>query len=122
VLERAIRRAAPLVRGRLAALEDARWRAAHRDRLSRRLIPWVLAAARRAATQRRHATSRTSMAFVSRLALGMTAGEELRLEDLLARRAPLSGARPPGVARAPAAPRDRRRGAAGRIGGGVVLG
>src|SRR5207244_11843146 len=53
-LERAIQRAAPLVRGRLAALEDAHWRAAHRDRISRRLIPWVLTAARRAATRRRH--------------------------------------------------------------------
>src|SRR5205814_75404 len=50
-LERGIRRAAPLLRGRLAGLEDARWRAAHRDRLSRRLIPWVLAAGRRAATR-----------------------------------------------------------------------
>ena len=90
VLERAIRRAAPLVRGRLAALEDARWRTAHRDRLSRRLIPWVLAAARRAATRRRHADLARLDGLVSRLARGMTAGEELLLEDLLARRAPLS--------------------------------
>jgi len=89
-LERAIRRAAPLVRARIAALEDARWRAAHRDRLSRRLIPWVLAAARRAATERRHADLARLDGLVSRLALGMTAGEELRLEDLLARRAPLA--------------------------------
>ena len=90
VLERAIRRAAPLVRGRVAALEDARWRSAHRDRLSRRLIPWVLAAARRAATERRHAELARLDGLVSRLALGMTAGEELLLEDLLARRAPLA--------------------------------
>jgi len=90
VLERAIRRAAPLVRGRLAALEDAHWRAAHRDRLSRRLIPWVLTAARRAATRRRHTDLARLDALVSRLALGMTAGEELLLEDLLARRAPLA--------------------------------
>ncbi len=89
-LERAIRRAAPLVRGRVAALEDARWRAAHRDRLSRRLISWVLAAARRAATERRHADLTRLDGLVSRLALGMTAGEELLLEDLLARRAPLA--------------------------------
>jgi hypothetical protein len=89
-LERAIRRAAPLIRGRLAALEDARWRAAHRDRLSRRLIPWVLTAARHAATRRRHADLARLDALVSRLALGMTAGEELLLEDLLARREPLS--------------------------------
>ena len=90
VLERAIRRAAPLVRGRLAALEDAHWRAAHRDRISRRLIPWVLTAARRAATRRRHTDLARLDALVSRLALGMTAGEELLLEDLLARRAPLA--------------------------------
>lgn len=89
-LERAIRRAAPLVRERLAALEDARWRAAHRHRLSRRLIPWVLTAARRAATERRHADLARLDGLVSRLALGMTAGEELWLEDLLARRGPLS--------------------------------
>ncbi len=89
-LERAIRRAAPLLRSRLAALEDARWRGAHRDRLSRRLIPWVLAAARRAATERRHADLARLDGLVSRLALGMTAGEELLLEDLLARRAPLA--------------------------------
>ena len=89
-LERAIRRAAPLVRSRLAALEDARWRAAPRDRLSRRLIPWVLAAARRAAARRRPADLARFDGLVSRLALGMTAGEERRLEDLLARRAPLA--------------------------------
>ena len=89
-LERAIRRAAPLLRDRLAALEDARWRAAHRDRLSRRLIPWVLTAARRAATERRHVDLARLDGVVSRLALGMTAGEELWLEDLLARRAPLA--------------------------------
>jgi hypothetical protein len=89
-LERAIRRAAPLLRNRLAALEDARWRGAHRDRLSRRLIPWVLAAARRAATERRQSDLARLDGLVSRLAIGMTAGEELRLEDLLARRTPLS--------------------------------
>src|SRR5207248_8925320 len=44
-LELALRRAAPLVRSRLEAIERARWRAADRDRLTRRLIPWVLAAA-----------------------------------------------------------------------------
>src|SRR5437870_5538158 len=68
----------------------ARWRGAHRDRLSRRLIPWVLAAARRAATERRHADLARLDGLVSRLALGMTAGEELLLEELLARRAPLA--------------------------------
>ena len=79
-----------LLRSRLAALEDARWRGALRDRLSRRLIPWVLAAARRAATERRQSDLARLDGLVSRLAIGMTAGEELRLEDLLARRAPLS--------------------------------
>ncbi|HZI23050.1 MAG TPA: hypothetical protein VFD76_11050, partial [Gemmatimonadales bacterium] len=89
-LDEAIRRAAPLVRSRLAAVEDARWRAADRNRLSRRLIPWVLTAARRAAACRRHSELGRLDALVSRLALGMTAGEELRLEDLITRRAALS--------------------------------
>jgi superfamily II DNA or RNA helicase len=89
-LERALRQAAPLVRRRLAAIEAARWRAADRDRVSRRLIPWVLAAARRAAARRRHTELTRLDGLVSRLALGMTAGEELLLEDLLARRSPVS--------------------------------
>ena len=89
-LDRAIRRAAPLVRGRLEAIERARWRAADRDRPTRRLIPWVLAAARRAAARRRHTELARLDALVSRLALGMTAGEELLLEELLERRAPLT--------------------------------
>ena len=86
----AIERAAPLVRARLGAVEAARWRAEDRDRLGRRLIPWVLAAARRAAQQREHAELARLDALVSRLALGMTAGEELLLEDLLARGGPLA--------------------------------
>jgi superfamily II DNA or RNA helicase len=89
-VERAVRQAAPLIRARLAAVQDARWRASDRDRLARRLIPWVLSAARRAA----HRGNGTQLAaldgLVSRLALGMTAGEELLLEDLLARREPLA--------------------------------
>jgi superfamily II DNA or RNA helicase len=89
-LERALRLAAPLVRTRVEGLEEARWRAADRDRLSRRLIPWVLAAARRAAARRRHAELARLDVLVSRLALGMTAGEELLLADLLARRSPVS--------------------------------
>src|SRR5204863_262990 len=48
-LRHAIAAAAPLIRSRLAAVQDARWRASDRDRLARRLIPWVLSAARRAA-------------------------------------------------------------------------
>ena len=89
-LELAIRRAAPLVRSRLEAMERARWRAADRDRLTRRLIPWVLAAARRAAARRRHSELARLDALVSRLALGMTAGEEVLLDDLLGRRTPLT--------------------------------
>jgi Helicase conserved C-terminal domain len=89
-LERAIRRAAPLVRGRLDAIERARWRAADRDRPTRRLIPWVLAAARRAAARRRYAELARLDALVSRLALGTTAGEEVLLEELLGRPAPLT--------------------------------
>ncbi|HKW40302.1 MAG TPA: DEAD/DEAH box helicase [Gemmatimonadales bacterium] len=89
-LERALRRAAPLLRSRLAVVEDARWRAADRDRLSRRLIPWVLAAARRAARRRQHTELARLDALVSRLALGMTAGEERLLDDLLVRGAPLA--------------------------------
>src|SRR5439155_1609199 len=56
----------------------------------RRLMPWGLGAARRAA-QRGDARQLSRLdALVSRLALGMTAGEELLLEQLLARRTPLS--------------------------------
>ena len=89
-VERAVRQAAPLIRARLAAVQDARWRASDRDRLARRLIPWVLSAARRA-VHRGNAAQLTALdGLVSRLALGMTAGEELLLEDLLARREPLA--------------------------------
>jgi superfamily II DNA or RNA helicase len=90
LLDLTIRQAVPLCRRRLDAIEAARWRAADRDRLSRRLIPWVLAAARRAAVQRRPAELLRLDGLVSRLALGMTAGEELLLEELVARRATLS--------------------------------
>ena len=90
LLDLTIRQAVPLCRRRLDAIEAARWRAADRDRLSRRLIPWVLAAARRAAVQRRPAELLRLDRLVSRLALGMTAGEELLLEELVARRATLS--------------------------------
>ena len=50
----------------------------------------MLAAARRAAARRRHTELARLDALVSRLALGMTAGEELLLEQLLERRAPLT--------------------------------
>jgi len=89
-LGRAVELAAGLVRSRLAAAQDARWRATDRDRLARRLIPWVLSAARRAA-RRGDARQLTALdGLVSRLASGMTAGEELLLEDILARREPLA--------------------------------
>jgi len=68
----------------------ARWRATDRDRFARRLIPWVLSAGRRAA-RRGDARQLTALdALVSRLASGMTAGEELLLEDILTRREPLA--------------------------------
>jgi hypothetical protein len=89
-LGRAVEVAAALVRARLAAVQDARWRASDRDRFARRLIPWVLSAARRAA-RRGDARQLTALdGLVSRLASGMTAGEELLLEDILARREPLA--------------------------------
>jgi len=88
-LQHAITAAAPLIRSRLAAVQDARWRASDRDRFARRLIPWVLSAARRAA-RRGDGEQLTALdALVSRLASGMTAGEELLLEDLLSRPEPL---------------------------------
>src|SRR5207247_10612811 len=89
-IEAAIRRAAPLVRTRLAAVATARWRAGDRDRLARRLIPWVLAAGRRAARRRDVPELARLDGLVSRLALGMTAGEEQLLEELLGRRAALA--------------------------------
>ena len=86
VLQRAIDAATPLIRFRLAAVQDARWRASDRDRLARRLIPWVLSAARRAARRGDGAQLGELDALVTRLASGMTAGEELLLEQLLSRR------------------------------------
>ena len=89
LLQQALDTAAPLIRSRLAAVQDARWRASDRDRFARRLIPWVLSAARRAA-RRGDGEQLTALdALVSRLASGMTAGEELLLEDLLSRQEPL---------------------------------
>ena len=89
-LQGAIETAAPLIKARLAAVQNARWRAGDRDRVARRLIPWVLSAARRAARRGDAAQLGALDALVSRLALGMTAGEELLLEDLLSRREPLA--------------------------------
>jgi hypothetical protein len=90
VIDAAIHRAAPLIRARLAAVAGARWRAGDRDRLARRLIPWVLTAARRAARRRDARELERLDGLVSRLALGMTAGEEMLLEKLLRRRATLA--------------------------------
>ncbi len=89
LLQRAIEAAAPIIRARLAAVQDARWRASDRDRLARRLIPWVLSAARRAARRGDGEQLAALDTLVSRLALGMTAGEELLLDELLQRPEPL---------------------------------
>jgi hypothetical protein len=89
LLQSAVDAAVPIIRSRLAAVQDARWRAGDRDRFARRLIPWVLSAAQRAA-RRGDGEQLTALdALVTRLASGMTAGEELLLEDLLSRHEPL---------------------------------
>ena len=89
ILQRGIDAATPLIRSRLAAVQDARWRASDRDRFARRLIPWVVSAARRAARRGDGRQLHVLDALVSRLASGMTAGEELLLDDLLSRPEPL---------------------------------
>src|SRR3989475_973870 len=89
LLQQAIDAAAPLIKSRLTAVQDARWRASDRDRLARRLIPWVLSAGRRAARRGDGEQLGALDALVSRLASGMTAGEELLLEVLLSRQEPL---------------------------------
>ncbi len=68
ILDAAVERAGPLLRSRLGAIADARWRAGDRDRLGRRLIPLALTGARGAA-QRGDAAALTRLdALVSRLA------------------------------------------------------
>ena len=89
-LDVALRVAAPVIRARLRALEAARWRAEDRDRLGRRLIPWVLTAARRASRGGDAALLGRLDHLVTRLTLGMTAGEELSLRALIERQASLS--------------------------------
>jgi len=89
-LDSALERAGPLLRSRLGAIADARWRASDRDRLGRRLIPWALTAARSAARRGDAAALTRLDALVSRLASGMTAGEEVMLEELVEGTAPLS--------------------------------
>jgi hypothetical protein len=85
----AVAAAAGLVRARLRALELARWRAADREGPGRRLVPWVLAAARRAARAGDAPRLARLDALVARLTRGLTAGAELLLRDLLERRRPL---------------------------------
>ncbi|HTH64435.1 MAG TPA: helicase-related protein [Gemmatimonadales bacterium] len=84
----AMHAAAPLVRARLSDIAAARWRAADRDRPGRRLIPMVLAAARRAARSGRGDRLARLDALVARLTGGLTAGEGLLLDDLIADQRP----------------------------------
>lgn len=88
VISQAIHAAAPLVRARLSDIAAARWRAADRDRPGRRLIPMVLAAARRAARSGRGDRLAKLDSIVARLTGGLTAGEGLLLDDLIADRRP----------------------------------
>ncbi|HET9707769.1 MAG TPA: helicase-related protein [Gemmatimonadales bacterium] len=83
-IAQAMQVAAPLVRARLADIAAARWRAADRDQPGRRLIPMVLAAARRAAQGRRADRLGRLDGLVARLTGGLTAGESLLLDDLIA--------------------------------------
>ena len=85
----AIRTALPALRERLRSIATARWRAADRDRIGRRLVPLALAAARRAARGGRHDRLAQVDALISRLTGGQTAGEALLLDDLVTRRRPL---------------------------------
>lgn len=85
----AIAKAAPLIRSRLAAVAASRWRSSDRHGRARRLIPWVLTAAREAAGRRDAARLRALDALVSTLSSGLTAGEELSLDDLLGRPGPI---------------------------------
>jgi len=81
----ALVRAAPLIRTRIRMLGASRWRAADRDAVGRRLIPWVLAAARGAARAGDAPRLARLDSLVTRLARGMTAGEELALRALIER-------------------------------------
>ncbi len=89
VVDHAIRAAAPLVRQRVAAVAAARWRTADRDGAGRRLVPLVLAAARRAARAGHGGRLSRLDALVARLCGGLTAGEASLLEGLLERPRPL---------------------------------
>ncbi len=89
-LREAILAATPLVQERIAAIEAGRWRVVDRECLGRRLIPYTLTAARRAARRGNGTALARLDLLVSRLSTGMSAGEELLLEDLLRRRRALS--------------------------------
>jgi superfamily II DNA or RNA helicase len=86
----AVRAALPVLRQRLEAIAMARWRTADRDHIGRRLVPLVLAAARRAARGGRPDRLAQLDALVSQLTGGQTAGEALALESLVTRCAPLT--------------------------------
>jgi hypothetical protein len=85
-----VRAALPVARSRLQAIATARWRAADRDHIGRRLVPLALAAARRAARSGRPERLARLDGLVSRLTGGQTAGEALSLEALVSQHAPLT--------------------------------
>lgn len=89
-LSAAVRAALPVLRERLEAIAMARWRAADRDHIGRRLVPLALAAARRAARGGRPERLARLDALVSRLTGGQTAGEALSLEALVSQPEPLT--------------------------------
>jgi hypothetical protein len=85
-LARVLRAVAPFVRRRLATITAARWRGTDRDGAGRRLVPLVLAAARRAARRGQAERLARLDALVGRLVAGLTAGEQFVLDDLVGRR------------------------------------
>jgi hypothetical protein len=89
-LSTAVRAALPVLRERLEAIATARWRAADRDHIGRRLVPLALAAARRAARSGRPERLARLDALVSRLTGGQTAGEAHSLDALISQRKPLT--------------------------------
>ena len=104
ILDDAVERAGPLLRDRLRAITDARWRAADRDRPGRRVIPCALAAARTAARRGDAATLTRLDALVTRLACGMTAGEEVLLGAAPGRRRAIVGCKSARLARTASGP------------------
>jgi len=90
IVRAAICRAAGTIRKRISMLARSRWRAGDRDQLSRRLIPMVVAEARRAARGGDAARVGRLDRLVERLGAGMTAGEELSLDLLVEDPIPLS--------------------------------